>query len=117
MLMQEDRNSMKNSFRTNVRFSEAEYNKICEDSANLGETVPNLLKQRYFSNRITRPMFDKEDTRKLQVELNRIGNNINQIAREVNDTGNKEGLTDPIIDLTEQLRALKDYLRLKDGGC
>lgn len=65
-----------------------------------------------------RTMFSKEDSQRLIYELNRIGNNINQIAAKVNSKGTVdeidfENLQELYISL---LGAYDDFIRGKSNG-
>jgi hypothetical protein len=74
------RDSIQISFRVN----EHDYAKLKESADNLGMSVTAFAKMRAQNARIVKPKFDKEDSLKLISELNRIGNNINQIAMASN---------------------------------
>lgn len=80
----------KNSGASCVRFTEQELTVIENASKSTGFSIPQLLKNAFFNGRIVRPIFDKESAHDIRIELNRIGVNINQIAREIN-SGLKKG--------------------------
>lgn len=80
----------KNHGATCVRFSDVELKIMEEAASTTGRSIPWLLKNSFFSKGAIRPMFDKESAYKIRMELNRIGGNINQIAREIN-SGIKKG--------------------------
>ena len=69
---------------SHVRFTNDEYKIIHEDSLNLEETIPTLLKRNYFKKRVSQPIISHSDAKKIHVALNRVGNNINQIAKDFN---------------------------------
>lgn len=74
-----------NNQRTTVRMNNEEYQKIKLDSDYSGDTIPTLFKNSYFNkeNKIYSKL-EKEELQKMRLELSRLGNNLNQIARKVN---------------------------------
>jgi Bacterial mobilisation protein (MobC) len=109
---------MKNSKerRANIRFDEAEYLQICNDAKIYGETVPGLLKGVYFDRLPSAPKFSKDDAIRIVTAINRVGNNINQIARHLNSGGSQTAVNPILIDVTEQLRILKYFAVGTDGN-
>lgn len=70
---------------TCVKFSEQEYAMISRMRQTTGKSFPDLLKQALFRRvDLARPLLDKESVEKIMVELRRQGNNINQIAKQIN---------------------------------
>ena len=69
---------------SHVRFPAMEYQKLVKDSNKLRKSIPVLLRDAYFNRLPTKVLWGLEDLRQIISELNRIGNNINQIARKVN---------------------------------
>ena len=67
-----------------VRFSEEEFKKLLEASRTVGKTLPTILKDHYFEKPIGRPLMANDMAKSVARELNRIGNNVNQIAKLVN---------------------------------
>lgn len=67
-----------------VKFSESEYKKVQDSSEVTGKTIPTLLKEAFFKGGVVKPKFSDEEAKNLLKQLNRIGNNINQIARHLN---------------------------------
>ena len=92
-----------------VRFSMDEYNRITSEAKVLGESIPTLLKMRYFNQKVIAPLLSGDDTRRVTVALSRIGNNVNQIARKIN-SGFREGSSQPLESIAEDLRVIKTYL-------
>jgi len=78
----------------------------------LKATAADMSKSRFVRNIIVNgeavrePNFSKEDAKAIVYELNRIGNNINQIAYRVNGKGTVD--TEDMLNLTEQF---EQYLR------
>ena len=95
--------------RTNVRFSEQEFELICKDAANMGETVPSLLKKAYFSRESDGPRFSHDDARRLTMSLNRIGNNLNQITKKIN-SGFREGFASGVQEIAHELSMIRRYV-------
>jgi hypothetical protein len=67
-----------------IRFTESEYEKLCEASRTVGKTIPTILKIHYFDRPIGRPLIPNDVVRSIGTELRRIGSNVNQIARQLN---------------------------------
>ena len=67
-----------------VRMSPLEYRRIKEDSEKLGKSIPELFRESYFSQLPKRVLMRKDDVTLLRKDLNRIGNNLNQIAKKLN---------------------------------
>jgi alpha-galactosidase/6-phospho-beta-glucosidase family protein len=101
--------SNKQSYRTHIRLSENEFQRLEEDSQIQGATIPELMKKTYFKGPIVRPLLTKEDSIKLMTELKRIGNNVNQIARHLN-SGIREGFHKELEQVYEQLFLLSQYI-------
>lgn len=77
--------------RTNVRFTEKEYAQIEEAQRETGLSIPDLLKKAYFKHRtMLRPLLTREQVDQIMSELRRQGNNLNQIAKQIN-SGLREG--------------------------
>lgn len=70
---------------THVRFTEIEYKRIDKMRQSLGLSIPDILKKNTFSRfDLESPLYTREDADRVIVELKRIGNNLNQIARKIN---------------------------------
>jgi hypothetical protein len=67
-----------------LRFTKGEYKQLVEASRNTGLTIPKILKGHYFEKPIGRPLIGNDVAKSIGVELRRIGNNVNQIARQLN---------------------------------
>lgn len=67
-----------------VKFSLIEYKRISEAARSTGESIPALLKEAFFKRTKLTPVFDRESAQKLISAINKVGNNLNQIARRVN---------------------------------
>ena len=70
---------------SHVRFTEIEYKRIQRMQQTTGLSVPDILKKNTFERMgIERPLYDREHADRAIVELKRIGNNLNQIAKQIN---------------------------------
>lgn len=74
------RDSIQISFRVN----EHDYAKLKESADSLAMSVTAFAKMKVQNARMVKPKFDKEGSLKMISELNRIGNNVNQIAMACN---------------------------------
>ena len=93
-----------------VRVSAEEYRSIAGDAKQTGESLPDLLKRSYFSNR-TRVtiLMTKDDLKVVLGQLGRIGNNLNQIAKAMN-TGFREGFNDDFLGIRRSFDALMVFM-------
>lgn len=81
----------KKETRTNVRFTETEYAQVEQAQRETGLSVPDLLKKAFFKHRtLLRPLLSREQVEQIMAELRRQGNNLNQIAKQIN-SGLREG--------------------------
>ena len=101
--------------RANIRFDEDEYLQVCNDAKVYGDTVPGMLKAVYFERLPPAPKFTKDDAIRIVTAINRVGNNINQIARHLNSGGGHSVVNPVLTDVTEQLRILKYFAVGADG--
>ena len=69
---------------SHVRFSPSEYSRILKDKSATGNSIPELLKASYFSSFSYQPLFSKYEVKALRADMQRIGNNMNQVARHLN---------------------------------
>jgi hypothetical protein len=95
--------------QTHIRFSEVEYNQLLNDSEVYGETVPNLMKAVYFRKKLLQPVMNREDALQVLTALNRIGNNANQIARQLN-SGFRQGFNSMVEELRNDIQSMKHYI-------
>lgn len=95
-----------------VRFSDPERRQIEEATRATGNSIPWLLKNAFFSYGPIRPVFDRTSAAELRMELNRIGININQIAREIN-SGLKKGWHQEFQECNRLLERITNSLGMK----
>lgn len=74
----------KGKYRTTVRLTENEYEKISLMAIEQRKSVPRIFLDLLNQSIPQNILMSTENAKKLTTELNRIGNNINQIARKVN---------------------------------
>lgn len=103
--------------RANIRFDEQEYIQVCNDARVYGDTVPAMMKAVYFERLPSAPKFSKDDALRIVTAINRVGNNINQIARHLNSGGSPNAVNPVLTDVTEQLSILKYFAVGLDGHC
>ena len=99
---------------SHVRFAADQYQQIAQDSINSGKSIPQLLKEKYFSGPQIVPLLSKPDLALLRTELSRIGNNLNQIAKRIN-SGVRAGFYDEVALL--QASVDKVWLFLSSRYC
>lgn len=83
------------------------HNKIKEDSKNTGYTIKSLIINKYFSNKTVTVNFTLEDTKKILFQINKIGANVNQIARKLNSLKSNQSASDLIKELNNCLSELR----------
>lgn len=101
---------------TCVRFTDEEMHQIEEDAANIGKSIPALLKERYFKGPRPLPLVSKVDLDNLFGELGRIGNNLNQIARRIN-SGIRAGFVGEFEEVQKSFDRLLTFLSGKYCRC
>ena len=99
-----------------VRMTTFEYKQIQKDSKTFGKSVPQLLRESYFSQPPRKVLMNKNDLDVLRKDLNRIGNNLNQIARKLN-SGLMEGWSNSLESVSNQLKILTDQIYYGYGVC
>ena len=87
--------------RKSLRFSPDEYAKVETQLTTLGVNFTNFAKNAIIHHQITIPI-----QMDLIYELNRIGNNINQIAKSVN-SGEKIPVLTQLVEIEKQLQKLQ----------
>jgi hypothetical protein len=101
--------------RSHVRFTEEEYEIIVKDANNYKHSIPEQLKSVFFCRKIATPVMYPDDARRAIVELNRIGNNVNQIARKLN-SGSRYGFTPVLEEMARDIRSMTYFLEGHDGN-
>jgi hypothetical protein len=75
-------------FATCVKFTEAEYAKVKNMQLVTGLSIPTLLKKALLKREdLAQPAFAESEQRALITEINRQGNNVNQIAQKIHQGG------------------------------
>jgi hypothetical protein len=99
---------------SHVRFTAEEYAIIKRDELLTGKSIPWLLKTTYFKNGIAPPTLDVESRRSIRRELASIGNNVNQLARNVN-SGLISNIKEEVREILHAFRIVKSFLGLDYG--
>ncbi len=97
-----------------VRLSPSEYSRIQKDSKTSGKSIPELLRESYFDKPSTKVLMNKDDLAVLRKDLNRIGNNLNQVARRLN-SGLMHGWSDTLDLALEQFKTLTNQIHYGYG--
>lgn len=103
-----------NNLRATVKFSEEDFERIRLDAFTKKKSVPQLLRDAYFSRLPTKVLFNPDTERQLFTELKRIGNNINQIAKHLN-SGESVGKSE-FEQLNTQFTVISNYIRGVSGN-
>ena len=90
--------------RKSLRFSPSEYAKVEAQLTTLGVNFTNFAKNAIINHKITIPI-----QMDLIYELNRIGNNLNQIAKSMHTMDNKHKITvlAQLVEIEKQLQKLQ----------
>ncbi len=94
---------------TCVKFTETEYERIQKASHILGETIPQILKSSFFKGPEISVLLTNEDAKSIMSQLQKIGTNVNQIAKHLN-AGIREGFNDGLNQAVEQLKIIRQYI-------
>lgn len=95
-----------------VRFTHDEYEKISEDEKRMRKTAQELLKKAYFGHGPSVLLMTDEEKNHLCTQIQRIGNNVNQIAKLVN-SGFALGFESELETIRAQLTALLGWMTAK----
>jgi hypothetical protein len=100
---------------SHVRFTASEYRHIQNDSNVTNTSIPLLLKRAYFIGAPLVPLMRKDDLTMMVNQLARIGNNVNQIARQLN-SGFREGFNDDLTEVRKSLTLLVKFITSTYGS-
>ena len=101
--------------QSHIRFTEKEYRKIIADAQTYRKTIPELLKAVYFRKKLRQPAMPPEDALRVHIELIRIGNNVNQIAKQLN-SGFRQGFNPSVDEVRDDMRAVRHFVLGYDGN-
>lgn len=93
---------------SHVRFTEDQYGRIADDARIYGKSIPDLLRAAYFDSLPPRPAFSVEDAKRIVSAINRVGNNVNQIARHLN-SGFRSGFAPVLDEIRAHLIAIRNF--------
>ena len=95
------------AIKLNLRFTVNEYLIVCNNAGTLGISVADYLRKKATGKTLPRTKISP-DSRKLFIELSRIGNNLNQITKKAHLGGfNSENLNLQLKSLKETLVEIK----------
>ena len=97
--------SRTDNHQVNIRVNEAKYAKIQASARIMGLSVPKYCKHLVMQSKLKEPKLADDEYHKIIVDLSRIGNNINQIARRLNQA-KSEVAEEEWIAVKEELEAL-----------
>ncbi|MGY4537836.1 hypothetical protein ACVW0P_002255 [Mucilaginibacter sp. UYNi724] len=84
------------------RLTETEHKKLEAYSESSGKPIGVMVRDKLFTGNFPRQLMPKSDLQ-LYAELNRIGNNLNQLARRANSGFMYKGHTQLLLDLLNRL--------------
>lgn len=100
---------------SHVRFTEKELVIVQRMQKDTGLSIPDLLKKALFRRvDLVRPLLSKEDVDRVMVELRRQGNNINQIAKQIN-SGMQQGWNQSFNSLVSAYVSIRHMISVNNG--
>ena len=96
----------------NFRLSPSEYLHVQEQADKLGVSVSSYCQVLSVKTKLKAPKIAVEDSRKIAYELSKIGGNVNQIAKHMNQGGELEqktlaGIKNGLVAIWKQLNELQ----------
>jgi hypothetical protein len=74
----------KSSYAVCVKLNPKQHSILKEASKTTGESIPEILRRSYSKKPVRAPIVPRPEALSIMKELNRLGNNVNQIARRMN---------------------------------
>lgn len=74
----------KDKYRTTIRMRKEQFEKVSKLALDQRKSVPRIFLELLGCSVPSKVLMSTDNTLKVKAELNRIGNNVNQIARKVN---------------------------------
>jgi hypothetical protein len=98
--------------QVNIRMSVDDYIKVSDNARTIGLSIAEFIRRKVTKKSLPKKNVSPTD-RKLFVELSRVGNNLNQLAKYVNS-----GIRDPynIHKQLEEVKALLQFLKSNISG-
>jgi hypothetical protein len=97
-----------------VRFSAEQFERIKGDARTFGQSIPELLRSAYFGRKLVTPRFSVSDAERIVTAINRVGNNVNQIAKHLN-SGFREGFQPLLEEAVLYLVGIKTEVTVGHG--
>ena len=103
--------SRSDNHQINIRVNEVQYAKIQVSARIMGLSVSKYCKHLVMQSKLRDPKFSDEEYHQLIVDLSRIGNNINQMARRLNQA-DSEIASEELAMLNTTLSKLDDEVTM-----
>ncbi len=102
----------KRSKQIKIRLSEEEYEKIMEHSKVAGKNVNSLLREAYFRRAMNLHVVHKDELKKINSDLSRIGGNVHQLVKALNIGGavNLRDLGSAMAEIAVMREILRDKI-------
>ena len=103
----------KDSRQINFRVSEQDYLKLSQSAKTLNMSVPAFVKKKAQGARVVAPKINPDDSKEMARQLAALGNNVNQLAKRVNQIEFADKKTQELIagDLSRALNGLGEIWR------
>ena len=92
-----------------------EHQRLAADAETFGKSLPDMLRVGYFRGAPAAPLVAKREAQAILVALARLGNNVNQIARQVN-SASRPTYASEFTALSEEVAVLNTVLRSVCSG-
>ncbi len=99
----------KNPHQIKFRISDPELEKAQKETKILGTTVTEFAKITFLNRVPITVLLSNEEAKAIMLQLQRIGTNLNQIARHLN-SGIREGFHRELNELTEQVNTIRQFI-------
>lgn len=99
-----------------LRLPPSEWQKAEAIATSYGETIQKLFRKFVLGIEIPKVVLHPEGSRDLLSAVNRIGNNINQISKRMNE-GSQRGWYHEFLQAAGELKEIKEMLRRHLGHC
>lgn len=99
----------KNIRQIHFRISQQEYERAQTLSKNLGHPLNDLFKNALFKGPLLAPLLSNDDAKNIMTQLQRMGTNVNQIAKHLN-SGLREGFHQELGEIARELTVIRQYV-------
>ena len=111
--MNHSKSNQLRSYRLNLRLNESEYQKLSEEAKNLSQSKSDFIRDIIKHRKPIEVLMTQKQCKKFISEFNRIGNNINQLAKKAN--AGEIILDESFSSIQEELHLIYNYIVRSHG--